>query len=199
MSSSDGYSLGIDQIKKVFATRGFVFNDKNELLVVSKDSENWFLPGGWVEPLELSKFACQREIEEETGLIVEVEKVIFIEEAIVDNLDKFNNICHRLDLFMVCSCKDANLSGLEVEDEDVKHCKFIAEKEWLESFSIAAPLPLKNLGFNDIKEMRDCYSWRGSFETKFIDFLVPDQNINTEDKECAEDEDDIIVEVKKYD
>ena len=51
---------------------GVIFNDKNEILLFHHTyrSEEWSLPGGYLKAKEHPKEGLEREIEEETGLIV---------------------------------------------------------------------------------------------------------------------------------
>lgn len=53
---------------------GVIFNDKNEILVCKHTyrggKQGWSLPGGYIKAREHPKEGLQREIEEETGLIV---------------------------------------------------------------------------------------------------------------------------------
>jgi mutator protein MutT len=52
-------------------------NDKGEILVIKRsDDGTWSLPAGAIDPDESPAQAVIREVAEETGLIVEIEKVI---------------------------------------------------------------------------------------------------------------------------
>jgi 8-oxo-dGTP diphosphatase len=52
---------------------GVIFNDANEILLVKhtyRDTKRWSLPGGYLKAKEHPKEGLEREIEEESGLIV---------------------------------------------------------------------------------------------------------------------------------
>lgn len=57
---------------------GVIFDEKREKILLTRRSDNgkWCLPGGRMEPGESAAEACQREVLEETGLRVEVTKLI---------------------------------------------------------------------------------------------------------------------------
>ncbi|MDA7845391.1 NUDIX domain-containing protein, partial [Rickettsiales bacterium] len=81
--------MKVESISRTIAARGMLFNKDNELLIVSENGSTWFLPGGWADEGEILQIACEREIEEEVGIVAKSEKVIFMEEAIVP--DKFDD------------------------------------------------------------------------------------------------------------
>jgi ADP-ribose pyrophosphatase YjhB (NUDIX family) len=60
---------------------GVILNDQNEVLVVNhqyRDGQRWSLPGGYIKEKEHPREGLAREIEEETGFIVRVEKELKI-------------------------------------------------------------------------------------------------------------------------
>lgn len=61
---------------------GVILNDKNEVLVVNhkyRDGDSyWSLPGGYIKGKEHPREGLAREIEEETGLIVRVDRELKI-------------------------------------------------------------------------------------------------------------------------
>lgn len=60
---------------------GVILNDKNEILVVNhkyRDGKAWSLPGGYIKEKEHPREGLAREIEEETGLIVAVDRELQI-------------------------------------------------------------------------------------------------------------------------
>lgn len=60
---------------------GVILNDKNEILVVNhsyRDGERWSLPGGYIKEKEHPYEALTREVEEETGFIVRVDRELKI-------------------------------------------------------------------------------------------------------------------------
>ena len=61
-------------------------NEENILMVKNKGA-GWTLPGGAIEPGETLEQAIIREIQEETGLITEVERVVALNEAFFTHKD----------------------------------------------------------------------------------------------------------------
>lgn len=63
---------------------GIVFNNRDEVLLIKRNkapaSGLWSIPGGRLEPGECLADACQRELYEETGINVKVNKVIAVVE-----------------------------------------------------------------------------------------------------------------------
>lgn len=52
------------------ACRGIVVKDEKILLVYEVNTDQWFIPGGGVEPLESMEDCCIRELAEETGYVI---------------------------------------------------------------------------------------------------------------------------------
>ena len=70
--------VGHERIILVFAG-GCIFNEKGEVLLQKRaDSSKWGFPGGAIELGETPQMAAAREVKEETGLDVEVGKLIGI-------------------------------------------------------------------------------------------------------------------------
>jgi len=64
--------MRLTQDQFLVGTTGVIFNDKDEVLLLKhtyRDPE-WSLPGGYIKAKEHPKEALEREIKEETGLIV---------------------------------------------------------------------------------------------------------------------------------
>jgi len=56
--------------------QGVVLSDAGVLLAVRSDLQGWELPGGTLEPGETPEAALRREVAEETGLVVVVERLV---------------------------------------------------------------------------------------------------------------------------
>ncbi len=146
---------------QVIAMRAIVVNSKNQLLIVSEDSIKWHLPGGWIETLEDPLLACNREIHEETGMIVEGRKIIYVSEYIQKPSEQFNNYVQKIDLYCVCDIienENLNDDWKDPDNELIKYKKFITNDEWKTNKNITSPLELKKLNIIDIKNMPNCYS-----------------------------------------
>src|SRR5512143_2803433 len=63
-----------------------IFDDKREKVLLTKRADNglWCLPGGKMEPAESIEECCRREVVEETGLEVELKRLV----AIYSNRDQ---------------------------------------------------------------------------------------------------------------
>lgn len=61
-------------------TTGIIFNDKNEILLLKHTyrQHQWSLPGGYMKATEHPTEGLEREIEEESGLIVSIDQEIKI-------------------------------------------------------------------------------------------------------------------------
>lgn len=73
------------------AARGLIVKDE-QLLFVSNEGHYWYLPGGRVEENEDLAHCVEREVYEETGLIVKTGKLLYVLESfdLKDHQHKFN-------------------------------------------------------------------------------------------------------------
>ena len=62
----------------IVAVAGVVENDKEEILLVKTYHGGWVFPGGQVEVGENLMEAVEREIKEESGIVVNVEKLFVV-------------------------------------------------------------------------------------------------------------------------
>lgn len=73
--------MRVTQDEFLIGLTGVILNDQNEILVVNhkyRDGERWSLPGGYIKGKEHPREGLAREIEEETGLIVRVDRELKI-------------------------------------------------------------------------------------------------------------------------
>ena len=151
------------EIKRVIASRGILFDQKERVLVVGKSEDHMHLPGGWCEDGELLTIACCREIEEETGIVTEHQKVIFLEETIEnDEWNKPSGLLHRIDFFSIVTSQNCTIEENHVDKDAgiIKYRKFITNDEWSNGDHILVPKHLKSLTFEEIKKMTNCYGMR---------------------------------------
>lgn len=96
--------VGHEKIILVFAG-GCIFNEKGEVLLQKRaDSSKWGFPGGAIELGETPQIATIREVKEETGLDVEVGKLIGIYTDLdmeYPNGDKAQSICLAFELKVI--------------------------------------------------------------------------------------------------
>lgn len=71
-----------DHPTHVLAVSGFVTNEQGDVLLVRVVDRGWELPGGQVELGEGLLDALKREVEEETGCIVEPERLLSIDSRV---------------------------------------------------------------------------------------------------------------------
>ncbi len=95
-----------------------VVNPKGDVLIVrsSKWQEKYTVPGGHIELGERAEDAIKREVKEETGLDVEVERLLLVQQAIYPKY----YLKHEHFIFMdyVCKAKNSNvkLDGRELQE-----------------------------------------------------------------------------------
>lgn len=71
-----------DEPTHVLAVSGFVTNTQNEVLLVRVAERGWELPGGQVEPGEGLLNALRREVEEESGCVVEPIRLLSLDARV---------------------------------------------------------------------------------------------------------------------
>lgn len=72
--------MKLTQDQFLIGTTGIVFNSKNEILLFKHTYRQnmWSLPGGYMQKTEHPSEGLEREIEEESGLIVSIDEEIKI-------------------------------------------------------------------------------------------------------------------------
>ena len=96
---------------------GVILNDKNEVLVVNhkyRDGNRWSLPGGYIKEKEHPREGLAREVEEETGLIIRVDRELKI---------RTDRETARLDISLLGHYVGGEFRPSE-EVSDAKFCKF---------------------------------------------------------------------------
>ncbi len=96
--------VGHEKIIIVYAG-GCIFNKNGEVLLQKRaDCNKWGFPGGAIELGETPEMAAKREVKEETGLDVEVNKLIGIytdSDVVCVNGDKVHSICIGYEMSIV--------------------------------------------------------------------------------------------------
>ena len=103
-------------------TRAAIFKD-NKILLVCENNGTWSLPGGWCDVLESVKSNTIKEVKEETGLDVEVEKIIAIQDR-----NKHNKPIYTYGVCKIFSqCKI--LGGEFIENIETTETRFFGKDE----------------------------------------------------------------------
>ncbi|HHV08988.1 MAG TPA: NUDIX hydrolase [Clostridiales bacterium] len=87
---SEKTDISTEKVKEIFCneqgyqtpkldTRAAIFKG-DKILLVHENNGTWSLPGGWVDVLESIKSNTIKEVKEETGLDVETQKIIAIQD-----------------------------------------------------------------------------------------------------------------------
>ena len=96
--------VGHEKIIIVYAG-GCIFNENGEVLLQKRaDCNKWGFPGGAIELGETPEMAAKREVKEETGLDIEVNKLIGIytdSDVVCANGDKVHSICIGYEMSVV--------------------------------------------------------------------------------------------------
>lgn len=95
--------------KHILSAAAIVLNDQGEILLIKGPRRGWEMPGGQVEEGESLKEATIREVKEETGIDIKIEKFC----GIFQNVEDF--ICNTLFLAKPIGGKEtASAESLEV-------------------------------------------------------------------------------------
>lgn len=105
------------------ATSAIVLNDKDEILFLKRSDDDDFQPGGWdmpgggLEYGEKPENGVKREVKEETGLSIDIVKVLAANTYLMNGV-------HRLDITYLCTVKDSSELELSPEHVDYKWIKY---------------------------------------------------------------------------
>ncbi len=98
--------------------RGFVLNDKNQILMAKESiDEKWTIPGGWVDIGDTPTEAVIKEIREETGLDAEVVRLLAIYDKRCHNHPPEPFYIYKL--MFLCTITGGNLQhGFDMKGAD---------------------------------------------------------------------------------
>lgn len=104
---------------------GIIVNKGKILLVNTKSSGKYFFPGGGIELGEKIENALRREIKEETGINVKIEKFLTFRESFT-YYDPFDEATHNFSFFYVCKPLGTELvADNKVEDVESEKPRWI--------------------------------------------------------------------------
>ncbi|QFK72380.1 NUDIX hydrolase [Pradoshia sp. D12] len=134
---------------RVDVAYALIYNeDKEEILMVNNIGSGWSLPGGEVEKGETLEQAVIREIKEETGLTIEVENIVAVNEAF------FKEKGHHA-LFITFTAKITE-GEILIQDEDE-----ISEVRWIGIQRANELMPYHPDGVEKLLSNSSIYTFQG--------------------------------------
>jgi len=125
----------------------------------------WCCPCGYLDWDETLEQACQREVKEETGVLLDIKNIVFVG---ADTNIHSNN--QSVDLWYMCWARgddDLNLSNVETSDE-------VLDLKWMKVAKVYSSLFRKNINIKIFKKsIYNCYgTWAfKTHKTKIIEML----------------------------
>ncbi|MCW8929804.1 MAG: NUDIX hydrolase [Gammaproteobacteria bacterium] len=123
--------------------RAGIIKDDKILLVKERRDGKWALPGGWSDVGETPKEGIVREVEEETGFLVKVNRLISIRDQSIGEYSPRYPV-HVYKIFFLCDIVDGTAKN-NIEISDVSFFPF----DSLPELSVGTTL---NRDIHDIKE-----------------------------------------------
>ena len=110
--------------KRVHAA-ALIFNEDGKILLVKPSyKDTWSLPGGSVDLDESPRNGCTREVQEETGLIVNDAKFLCVQY--VTDAEKGDALFFMFDCGVV---GDDQLASVSKKTEEIEQCQFVDVSE----------------------------------------------------------------------
>jgi 8-oxo-dGTP diphosphatase len=127
----------MEKRKTDLVVTAYIFDDKKRLLLIHHNKLDMWLPvGGHIEPNETPDEAILREIQEETGLKVEIQNIPeFIPEGNVKAhlATPFHVNVHSVGDHDHCSlfyiCKTKNPEEIKIQKEEIKGFRWVSQDE----------------------------------------------------------------------
>ena len=130
-NSIKGGKISIPKEKLVFrpSVYGVIIHNGKILMLRNKSNGKLFFPGGGINIAEESTAALAREVREETGIEIEVEKFIHFKEQFF-YWDPGDEAYHMFNLFYICRPKTLEIiADDQVDDEESEKPRWIDIEE----------------------------------------------------------------------
>jgi 8-oxo-dGTP pyrophosphatase MutT (NUDIX family) len=123
-------------MKKIIAAGGLVFNDKNELLMIFRRGK-WDLPKGKLDEGESIEACAVREVQEETGLNVELQS--FIGLTYHEYFDKYSekDVIKETHWFEMYAADTQQL--IPQTEEDIEQIEWVNEPDMIKKLENSYP------------------------------------------------------------
>ena len=118
------YTIGVQLI---------IFNENNEILITKRSNTKMVLPGKWecnggaIEAGETPVEGLVREIKEELGINVDINKIIFLKTVIKDDKHNIKDIYLYKD--------NIEIKDLDFSDNEVSDAKYVTIEEYMSMFN----------------------------------------------------------------
>ncbi len=124
------------EIRFIYRVGGILIHHDHVLCETPSEEDFWFLPGGRAELGETASVTLVREMQEELGVTIKIERLLYIVENFFADP---NDICHELGLyFLITAPADSyltqSLETIERVDEVGNHLRF----DWLPTVQLEA-------------------------------------------------------------
>lgn len=112
--------------KRAASANMIIENQQGELLVLKANyKQYWSLPGGWMDGDESAREAARRELEEETGLVVPVDEIIF--DSVVERQGDI--VKTYLFVFRTRTPLPLSLAELNLQTSEIDEAKFVTKSD----------------------------------------------------------------------
>lgn len=107
--------------KRHTASGAFIFNEKNQLLILKPSyKDGWNLPGGVTDEFESPYQTIIRECKEEVNLDVKIKDLVLIDYSL-KTIDDFEH--DYIEFYFTVSVE--NLSDIQIDNEEILDYKFV--------------------------------------------------------------------------
>ena len=107
----------MEKVRIIITARAVIINDGKLLLVQNEDSSLWFTPGGWLEGFESLEDTCKREVYEELGIKIKVQKFLQIDyfRLTAEQNIKWKENVNKVEHYFLCDIEEG---VVESDSED---------------------------------------------------------------------------------